>query len=107
LPEPPERSVRVGFAAGPFLPRAPSRGDPPLPGAARAGRAHLPRAARAQPAAGGDEVARDRRADRPRLLLRDELRRERIAYHSTSRRYVLNGGLDEETKQALRDLALG
>ena len=30
-------------------------------------------------------------------VLRDELRSGRIQYRSTSRTYVLNGGLDEET----------
>jgi hypothetical protein len=30
----------------------------------------------------------------------------RIENHSTSRRYVLNGGLDEETREAFRDLLL-
>jgi hypothetical protein len=43
----------------------------------------------------------------PRLGLRDELRRGRIEYRSTSRRYVLNGGLPDDVKLALRDLALG
>lgn len=38
--------------------------------------------------------------------LRDELRRGRNAYHSTSRRYVWNGGLPADVKQALRHLAL-
>jgi hypothetical protein len=38
--------------------------------------------------------------------LRDEVRRGRIEYRSTSRRYVLNGGLPEDVKQALRDLGL-
>ena len=45
----------------------------------------------------------------PELLawvLRDELRRGRIEYHSTSRRYVLNGGIPEEVKAALRELRL-
>jgi hypothetical protein len=39
-------------------------------------------------------------------VLRDELRLGRVEYHSTSRRYVLNGGLPEETKAALRELRL-
>lgn len=37
-------------------------------------------------------------------VLRDEVRRGRVEYHSTSRRYVLNGGLPEDVKQALRKL---
>ena len=39
-------------------------------------------------------------------VLRDELRRGRVVFNSTTRRYVLNGGLDEDVKQALRELAL-
>jgi hypothetical protein len=37
-------------------------------------------------------------------VLRDELRRGRIDYHGSSRRYVLNGGLPEDVKAAMRDL---
>jgi hypothetical protein len=39
-------------------------------------------------------------------VLRDEQRRGRIEYQSTSRRYVLNGGLPEDVKAALRELDL-
>jgi hypothetical protein len=39
-------------------------------------------------------------------VLRDELRRGTIDYHSSSRRYVLNGKLDAETLAAFRDLPL-
>jgi hypothetical protein len=39
-------------------------------------------------------------------VLRDELRRGTIEYHSTSRRYTLNGRLPEDVKQALRELAV-
>jgi len=36
-----------------------------------------------------------------RRVLRDEIRRGSVDYHSTSRRYSLNGGLPEEVKRAL------
>jgi hypothetical protein len=45
----------------------------------------------------------------PKLLawvLRDELRRGHVEYHSSSRRYLLNGGLSEDVKEALRELRL-
>ena len=35
------------------------------------------------------------------VVLRNEVRRGRIDYHSTTRRYVLNGGLDPALRQAL------
>jgi hypothetical protein len=38
-------------------------------------------------------------------VLRDEVRRERIEYHSASRRYVPNDGLPADVKAALRGLA--
>jgi hypothetical protein len=41
-----------------------------------------------------------------RLVLNDELRRGRIDYCGSSRRYILNGALDDDTKIALRDLKL-
>ena len=34
-------------------------------------------------------------------VLRNEVRRGRIDYHSTTRRYVLNGGLDPAVRKAL------
>ena len=37
-------------------------------------------------------------------VLRDELRRGRVTYNTTTRRYSLNGGLPEDVKLALRDL---
>lgn len=40
------------------------------------------------------------------FVLRDELRRGHIDYDAESRRYVLNGGLDEETLAAFRKLRL-
>jgi hypothetical protein len=39
-----------------------------------------------------------------RRVLRDEIHRGRIEYHSTTRRFVMNGGLDPETRRALLDL---
>jgi hypothetical protein len=72
-------------------------------------------------------VARDARADGPcassrtlrkllervggdpatlRIILREEIERGVIEYHSTSRRYVLNGGLPEDVKAALREIRL-
>ena len=41
------------------------------------------------------------------MVLRDELRRGRIEYHTSSRRYVLNGGIPEDVKEALRKLRAG
>jgi hypothetical protein len=41
-----------------------------------------------------------------RRILRQEIAAGRIDYHSTSRRYVLNGGLPEDVKQAFRELKL-
>jgi hypothetical protein len=41
------------------------------------------------------------------LVLRDEVASGRIEYHSTSRRYRLNGGLDPGTRRAFLDLHLG
>jgi hypothetical protein len=38
------------------------------------------------------------------LILRDEVRRGRVEYRSTSRRYVLNGEIDAATRAALRAL---
>lgn len=46
-------------------------------------------------------------SDFPELLdfvLREELRRGTIEYHSTTRRYVLNGGLPADVRLAVRDL---
>jgi hypothetical protein len=40
------------------------------------------------------------------LVLNDELRRGRIDYCGSSRRYVLNGALDRDTMIAVRDLML-
>jgi hypothetical protein len=42
--------------------------------------------------------------ERLEIIPRDEIRRGRVEYHSTSRRYVLNGGLPEDVKLALQDL---
>jgi hypothetical protein len=42
-------------------------------------------------------------------ILREEIARGRVEYHSTSRRFVLNvlnGGLSEDVKRALLDLGL-
>ena len=39
-------------------------------------------------------------------VLRNEVRRGRIDYHSTTRRYALNGGLDPAVRKALLDLGL-
>ena len=39
-----------------------------------------------------------------RRVLREEVASGRIEYHSTSRRYSLNGGLPEDVKRALLDL---
>jgi hypothetical protein len=39
-----------------------------------------------------------------RTILNDEVRRGRIAYHSTSRRYELNGAVEPELLAALRSL---
>jgi hypothetical protein len=39
-------------------------------------------------------------------VLRNEVRRGRIYYHSPSKRYVLNGGLAADVKRALLDLGL-
>jgi hypothetical protein len=39
-------------------------------------------------------------------VLRDELRRGRLVYHSTSRRFELNGHLPAEVREALLDLRL-
>ncbi len=39
-------------------------------------------------------------------VLRDEVRLGRIDYHSTMRRFAVNGGLDPELRQALRSLDL-
>jgi hypothetical protein len=39
-------------------------------------------------------------------VLRDLVRSGVVDYHSTSRRYVLNGRLPEDVKQAFRDLGL-
>ena len=36
-----------------------------------------------------------------RLVLNDEVRRGTVEYHSTTRRYTLNGALDAETRAAL------
>ena len=41
-----------------------------------------------------------------RQILREELALGRIDYHSTSKRYSLNGGIPEDVKAALRDLEL-
>jgi hypothetical protein len=41
-----------------------------------------------------------------RFVLRDLMRSGVVDYHSTSRRYVLNGKLDAETLAAFRDLEL-
>jgi hypothetical protein len=41
-----------------------------------------------------------------RRVLRDELRRGRIVYHATSRRFELNGHLPADVKEALRKLRL-
>jgi hypothetical protein len=41
-----------------------------------------------------------------RLVLNDEVRRGRIDYCRSSRRYLLNGGLPDDVKLALRDLEL-
>jgi len=41
-----------------------------------------------------------------RFVLRDLVRSGVVDYHSSSRRYVLNGRLPEDVKQALRDLEL-
>jgi hypothetical protein len=50
-----------------------------------------------------DELWRRVGGDRGSLwvVLRNEVRRGRIDYHSTTRRYVLNGGLDPALRQAL------
>ena len=40
------------------------------------------------------------------VVLRNEVRRGRIDYHPTTRRYVLNGGLDPAVRKALLDLGL-
>jgi hypothetical protein len=39
-------------------------------------------------------------------VLRSEVRRGRINYHSTTKRYVLNGGLDPAVRKALFRLGL-
>ena len=39
-------------------------------------------------------------------VLRNEVRRGRIDYHPTTRRYALNGGLDPAVRKALLDLGL-
>jgi len=41
-----------------------------------------------------------------RRVLADEVARGTVDYHSTSRRFVLNGGLDLETREALLQLDL-
>jgi hypothetical protein len=38
-------------------------------------------------------------------VLRDEVRRGRVTYHSTSRRYRLNGALEPELRAALQAFA--
>jgi hypothetical protein len=43
---------------------------------------------------------------RLRLILDQEVERGVVDYHSTSRRYSMNGHLPDDTKIALRDLAL-
>ena len=40
------------------------------------------------------------------VVLRNEVRRGRIDYHPTTRRYVLDGGLDPAVRKALLDLGL-
>jgi hypothetical protein len=39
-----------------------------------------------------------------RRVLREEVASGRVEYHSTSRRFTLNGGLPEDVKRALLDL---
>jgi hypothetical protein len=41
-----------------------------------------------------------------RRVLADEIRRGHIEYHSSCRRFVLNGGIPEDVKEALRELRL-
>jgi hypothetical protein len=82
------------------LPATPPRGDGPLPRRPGRARPHLPRALRALPR----ERRRRRRGDAGRVLA-EEVVSGRVDYHSTSRRYRLNGGLDAATVAALRGLA--
>ena len=41
-----------------------------------------------------------------RQILREEIRRGWVEYHSTTDRYVLNGGIPEDVKRALLELEL-
>jgi hypothetical protein len=41
-----------------------------------------------------------------RKVLRQEVELGRVEFHSRSRRYIVNGGIPEDVKEALRDLRL-
>ena len=85
-------------------PGSPARDDSPVPGETGRDRPNVrraPAASRRRPGCGG---RRGRWVGRVGLILEQEVERGVVDYHSTSRRYVLNGALPADVRLALRDL---